>query len=98
MKSDQSLSPTDQKTVEDGNVKINVSPNIPCTFLLVHLFKFSFPEKRVFSFPLLDKWNVNKSGEKVKFYSWKLRNKKCVIASTKIAYIWNFCIHAYSNF
>ena len=34
----------------------------------MHFFKFSFREKRVLGFGLLDKWNVNNSIEKVKVY------------------------------
>ena len=52
-------------------VKINVFTNILWTFLLFkarHFFQFSFREKRVLSFPLLDKWNVHNSIEMVKVY------------------------------
>ena len=83
MKSDKDLSPSKinkkkiktwycrQKTAEVGNVKINVSLNLPCTFSsskLVLSFKFSYREKRVLNFALLHKWNVNNSIEKVKVY------------------------------
>ena len=49
-----------RKAPEDDNLKINVSPNIPCAFLLFKASAFSFWEKRVSSFASLDKWNVNK--------------------------------------
>ena len=38
-----------------------------CPSKLVH-FKFSFQEKQVLNFLLLDKWDVNNSIEKVKLY------------------------------
>ena len=39
-----------------------------CPSKLVHFFKFSFQEKQVLNFLLLDKWDVNNSVEKVKLY------------------------------
>ena len=50
-----------RKTPEDDNLKINVSPNIPCVFLLFKASAFYFREKWVLSFTSLDKWNVNKN-------------------------------------
>ena len=50
-----------RKTPEDDNLKINVSPNIPCAFLLFKASAFYFREKWVLSFASLDKWNVNKN-------------------------------------
>ena len=41
-----------------------------CSSKLVYFFKFSFREKSVLSFALLDEWNVNNSIEKVKGDFW----------------------------
>ena len=58
------------ETAEDDNVKINASGmySVPfCSSKLVHFFKYPFREKRVLSFALLDKWNVNNSTESLHF-------------------------------
>ena len=39
-----------------------------CSLNVVHFVAFFFREKRVLSFALLDKWNVNKSIEKMTAY------------------------------
>ena len=56
--------------MEDDNVKINVSLNIPCTFLLVKanafFLKKNFREKKLLSFALLAKLNIDNYIEKKK--------------------------------
>ena len=59
-------------TAEHVYVKINVSPNTNLHLLALQMecsfLKFSYQGKRVLSFELLHKWNVNNSIEKVKVY------------------------------
>ena len=51
-----------------GNKYIPVSPIPFCSSKLEHFFKFSFREKRLLIFALLNKQNVNNTIEKVKVY------------------------------
>ena len=60
-----------RKTDGNDKVKINLFPNIPCTFLFFKASVFLqilLPDKRVLGFTLLDKWGVNNSIGKVNVY------------------------------